>query len=309
MILRTLTGVCEYVSAIFKGPLVIQEWAEPSNSVPLKNRISYMVGRYRAGFVDEASRCNEESIHALLSTLNKGGEENPCWLWGNVVNRHNYFYRICRLTQQEMRTLPVEDQRAFYSEMVYQDALEAIMRDAQGDPMHHDDGRIRYVQTLQAIEDARKNWVDAPGMFAMLYENRPISDDTRPFPDDDIDECSYNCRCGAETNPYILCERCQGLSTKPPIVAGWDVARQVDANCIIMLDEDGAVCELHHWWGGSWYDIARKGAELLMGVPTLLDVSGKGDALPDIIQHEHPTLWPFITPIEQKCANYRCYEH
>ena len=256
-------------------------------------------GRYRAGFVDEASRCNEESIHALLSTLNKGGEENPCWLWGNVVNRHNYFYRICRLTEIEMKTLPLLEQRAFYSSMVYQDALEAIMRDADGKTMYRDDGQIRHVQTRQAIEDARKNWASIPGMFEMLYENRPLSDNTRPFPDDDIDACSTTCRCGYHTNPYSLCPRCAGLSSKLPVAAGWDVARQVDYNCIIMLDEDGAVCELHHWWGGSWYDIARKGAELLMGIPTLLDISGKGDALPDIIRQEHPELWPFITPVEQ----------
>ena len=255
-------------------------------------------GRYRAGFVDEASRCIEESIHALLSTLNKGGQDNPCWLWGNVVNRHNYFFRTCRQVQQEMRQKHVSELRSFYSEMTYHDALDAVMRYPDGSPVMDDYGNIMHVQTPEAIEDARIKYASMPGMFDMLYENRPINDDTRPYPDDVIDAISTHCQCGREINPYVLCEYCYGLSSKPPVAAGWDVARQVDFNAIVMLDEDGRACEFHHWKDNDWYSIARKGAELLMGVPTLLDISGKGDALPDILRNEHPEVWEFITPIE-----------
>lgn len=248
--------------------------------------------KYRAAFADEASRCMGESIMATESTLNKDGLANPMWMWGNVKGRNNYFYRNCRIAHREMLTLPLEEQRSFYASMTYRDALASYQRNPDGTFRLNQRGERIPVQAPEVIEDARRRWTEEE--FEELYENRPMSDASRPFPDDDIDACARTCWCGEWDDPYRLCPNCHGLSRKPPVAAGWDVARHVDFNAIGLLDEDGALCGFKHFKENNWYKILHTAMEFIpYGVPFMLDTSGKGDCLPDMIKEHYPERLPF----------------
>ena len=260
---------------------------------------------YRAGFVDEASRAHGRSIMALMSTLGKAGQAYPIWQWGNVSGRNNLFYKNCRRVQRELRTLPVEEQRSWYYSMTYRDAIQSYQRNPDGSYVLDFNQQRIPVQTIEHIEDMRREYTEEE--FEELYENRPMSDSSRPFPDDEIDACTVNCTCGnhSERLPgesqddvdlYVLCQFCKGLSNKPAVAAGWDPARKVDYNCIILLDEDGAVCGFKHGRrGGNWYKIMHEAMRFIPPkVPFMLDISGKGDALPGMIAEHYPDRVPYV---------------
>lgn len=250
---------------------------------------------YRAGFVDEASRAHGRSIMALMSTLGKAGQAYPIWQWGNVSGRNNLFYKNCRRVERELNTIPFEDQRSWYYSMTYHDAIKSYQRNKDGSYVLDFSGERIPVQSEEHIEDMRREYTEEE--FEELYENRPMSDSSRPFPDDEIDACARTCWCG-EWDPdekYILCPRCEGMSLKPAVAAGWDPARKVDYNCIILLDEDGAVCGFKHGRrGGNWHKILHEAMAFIPpNVPFMMDVSGKGDALPDMIAEHYPDRVPF----------------
>ena len=281
--------VCRALGYPGMGGTVVYRTAEKSDSI---------FGEYYKGaFVDEASRVSGISIMALMSTLGKSGYAYPIWLWGNVKGRNNYFYKECRRVVREMRTVSEQDQRSYYNSMTYHNAIKSWQRNKDGSYVldfsgsRESHGRMP-VQSIEHINDMRLMYTEE--QFEELYENRPMSDSSRPFPDDDIDACSRTCWCGLWDDEYILCPTCQGLSDKPPVAAGWDVARQVDYNCIILFDEDSNVCGFYHWRENNWHKILHKAMEYIpFGVPFMVDVSGKGDCIPDLIQEHYPERIPF----------------
>ena len=255
-------------------------------------------GRYSAGFVDEASRCIGQSIMALMSTLGKGGMAYPIWQWGNIKGRSNHFYRNCRRVERELNTVPWEQQRSWYASMTYRDAIKAWQRDGKGNYILDFTGERIPVQTLEHIEDMRTEYTLQE--FEELYENRPMSDASRPYSDDDIDGCAVTCCCPSSElalpwdDPWVLCPICHGLSSKPAVAAGWDVARQVDYNAVILLDADGAACGFFHWKENNWHKILHKAMEYIpFGIPFMVDVTGKGDVIPDLIAEHYPERLPY----------------
>ena len=254
-------------------------------------------GRYIAGLVDEASRCIGQAIMALMSTLGKGGMAYPIWQWGNIKGRSNHFYRNCRRVERELNTVPWDAQRSWYSSMTYHDAIKAWQRNPDGTYVIDFSGKRIPVQSIEHIEDMRVEYTLQE--FEELYENRPMSSSSRPFSDDDIDSCAVTCRCPPSPlikpwdDQWMLCPICEGLSSKPAVAAGWDVARQVDYNVVILLDEDGATCGFFHWKQNNWLKILHTAMEYIpFGVPFMVDVTGKGDVIPDLIAEHYPERLP-----------------
>lgn len=73
------------------------------------------------------------------------------------------------------------------------------------------------------------------------------------------------------------------LSTKPPVVWGWDFAKSHDWTVGIGLDEDGAVCRFERWRGPWLQTIARVRA-ITGRIPALCDSTGVGDPILEALQ-------------------------
>ena len=77
------------------------------------------------------------------------------------------------------------------------------------------------------------------------------------------------------------------LSSKPPVVFGWDFARSVDYSWGIGLDEDGAICRSIRFqkpWGETIAEVVRETGDAV----TYGDSTGVGDAVVEQIQKSVP---------------------
>lgn len=114
------------------------------------------------------------------------------------------------------------------------------------------------------IDDAERTL--PPHVFRELYLAEPAADGGNPFGGDDVIDSR-------------LCE----LSTKPPIVWGWDLAKHVDWTVGIALDEDGKVCRFARFqlpWGETIARIRRETRH----VNALVDSTGVGDPIVEELQ-------------------------
>ena len=256
-------------------------------------------GEYRAGFGEESSRSGIESKNAMVSTLSKGGIENPAWYWGNVTDRYNWFYELCREVEHRNLSIPFDDQRYYYSTLDYNDAIAAQQRDSKGELIWNADKTPLMVQTLQAIEDARFELKNEPGRFEALYENIPMSDLSRPFSDSVLDMIATTCQCGhQDPKAPTLCPGCQGLrQDSTPIAGGVDIARHIDKNVHIRFDRFGRATYFEHFGGTDWYEIIDHIAENIWE-PTLVDSTGLGDAPCEILVKRHPRLRGLVFPVK-----------
>lgn len=110
--------------------------------------------------IDEASRCREESWHAIRSTLTH--TRGPVRIIGNVKGRGNWFYRLARKAQQGAEGM-------HYAKLTAWDAVDAG------------------VLERDEVEDARAQLPDH--VFCELYEAEPADDGGNPFGLDAIETC------------------------------------------------------------------------------------------------------------------------
>ena len=121
--------------------------------------------------MDEASRCKEESWHALRSTLT--ATQGPVNIIGNVKGRKNWFYHLSRLAQKDGPAVGMH-----YSHITVLDAIAAG------------------VIPPDEVEDARR--VLPENVFRELYMAEPADDTGNPFGYDHIVACTGDL---AETPP------------------------------------------------------------------------------------------------------------
>ena len=114
----------------------------------------------RSAVIDEASRCRDESWHAVRSTLTATG--GPIRAIGNVRGRHNWHYQIARRAE-------AGEPHHHYAKLTAWDAVEG--------------GVIR----REEVEDARRVLPDA--VFRELYLCEPSDDGGNPFGIDAIAAC------------------------------------------------------------------------------------------------------------------------
>jgi phage FluMu gp28-like protein len=186
--------------------------------------------------MDEASRCREESWHAIRSTLT--ATEGPIRLIGNVKGRKNFFYRGCRAAQQG------KDGHA-YHKLTAQDAIDAG------------------VLTAEEVLDAEAS---LPALvFRELYYAEPSDDGGNPFGLDAIDTC-----VGI-------------MSDDRPVCFGVDLAKSIDFNAVIGLDERARVCRFEHWQS-DWGLTRIRLQDVLKFTPSLIDSTGVGDPIVEDLQ-------------------------
>lgn len=118
----------------------------------------------------------------------------------------------------------------------------------------------------EEIEAARRDM--SAQAFAQEFEGIPADDGGNPFGISAIATCTV-----------------EGLSTKLPVVWGWDFARAQDWTVGIALDEDGAVCRFERWQLKPWGETVRLVSQ--MTGPTVIaygDSTGIGDVVVEQIQ-------------------------
>lgn len=116
-----------------------------------------------AAVVDEASRCKEESWHALRSTLT--ATQGPVRIIGNVKGRKNWFYAMARQAEKDGATINMH-----YSHITVLDAIAAG------------------VIPQDEVEDARRTLPE--NVFRELYMAEPADDTGNPFGQDHIRACT-----------------------------------------------------------------------------------------------------------------------
>lgn len=188
--------------------------------------------------IDEASRVREEAWHAVRSTLT--ATQGPCRMVGNVTDRKNWFFRMCRAAESG-------SSGHRYAKILAADAVAAGVLDAG------------------EIDQAR---ADLPEhVFAALYECVAPETGLNPFGTDaEIDAC---------TAP---------LSDLPPMVQGWDLARDRNWTVGVGLDALGQVSMFERWHGSSWKQTTERIVQRIGESTALLDQTGPGSAVTEAVQ-------------------------
>jgi hypothetical protein len=105
-------------------------------------------------------------------------------------------------------------------------------------------------------------------VFRELYMAEPSDDAGNPF----------------GVGAIRACVR-KGLSTKPAVAFGLDLAKSGDWVVLIGLDEDGAVC-YYDRWQGPWEATIPRVLAAIGRVPTLVDSTGAGDPVLESMQKQ-----------------------
>ena len=115
---------------------------------------------YAAGVIDEASRCPEETYHAVVSTLT--ATDGPLRIIGNVKGRKNWAFRLAQKARSGVQGME-------HHRLVATDAVEAG------------------VLKQSVIDDAER--LLPRHVFRELYFAEPSDDGGNPFGLDKIDRC------------------------------------------------------------------------------------------------------------------------
>lgn len=144
-----------------------------------------------------------------------------------------------------------KDPNAHFERITWRDAVDAGVLD------------------IEEIEDARRNLPEQ--VFLELYEAAASDDGGNPFGFAHISACIQN-----------------GLSLKPAVAFGVDLAKKQDYLVVIGLDEDGQTAVFERWRGVPWTESIRR-IHAIVGedTPALVDSTGVGDPVLEELQVEH----------------------
>ena len=157
-----------------------------------------------------------------------------------------------------------QEPNGIFARITAQDAIDAGVIDAE------------------EVEDARRNLPE--NIFRELYMAEPGDDAGNPFGLDHIKACLSD-----------------GLSTKPVVAWGIDLAKHQDWFVCIGLDEQCKVAAFHRWRGVPWRDSIRRVWRLVgEDVPALVDSTGVGDPVLEELQHEHGNFIGFNFGVASK---------
>lgn len=204
--------------------------------------------------IDEASRCREESWHAVRSTLT--ATRGSVRIIGNVKGRKNWAYRMARQAEAGAEGMTFRKITAF-------DAIQAGILSAD------------------EVEAARRDLPEA--VFRELYLAEPSDDEGNPF------------------NIKSVRENIRPLSSRAPVVWGWDLAKSVDWTVGIALDEDGAVCRFERFQK-PWTETVDAIVRLTGETHAIVDSTGVGDPIVESLQKTGPNYegFKFTGPSKQQ---------
>ena len=132
------------------------------------------------------------------------------------------------------------------------------------------------------IEDAKRDLPEQ--VFRELYLAEPSDDGGNPFGLLDIGKCVA------------------AITSGPPRVWGWDLAKHVDWTVGVALDMQGKVCGFERFQM-PWDDAIGRIVKITGGVPALVDSTGVGDPILEMLQKKVGTKfegYQFTSPSKQK---------
>ena len=214
--------------------------------------------------VDEASRVLEESWFAIRTTLT--ATKGQIKLIGNVVNKVNWFYKLCRSNVQNLK----------YFRLTAQDAVDGGVIDAS------------------EVEDAKR--VLPKHIFEALYLCIVPEDGLNPFGISYIEACTIQVPdVGIKTFSY--------LSPQKIVCYGIDLARgkneTSDFTSIIGLTAD---CEvgMFEFIKGPWNSQVNKLKNIIGNTPALIELNSIGSPVSEFLSEDCPNLEGFNTTSKSK---------
>jgi hypothetical protein len=192
-----------------------------------------------AAVCDEATRMKSSAWWAIRSTLTH--TRGPVRIIGNRKGRHNWAYKLAR-EAEKLRTR--EERMAAgmaYHKITAKQAIAAGLYDQEE------------YEAAQRVLPER--------VFKELYDVEDTGDDNNPFGFTAIEACKLS----------------GGLSRKPAVAWGWDLAKHVDYTVGVGLDEDGHVSGFERWQKKPWPVTWDLIISITAGARGLVDSTGGGD--------------------------------
>lgn len=137
------------------------------------------------------------------------------------------------------------------------------------------------ILSQEEIDQARADLPEA--VFRELYMAEPSDEGGNPFGIKAINNCIAP------------------MSSAPPSVWGWDLAKHVDWTVGIALDESGSVCRFERFQA-PWEEITNRIVDMTRGLPALVDSTGVGDPILERLQKASSKFegYQFTSPSKQK---------
>jgi len=195
--------------------------------------------------IDEASRCKEEVWDAIRSTVS--ATRGPIRVIGNVKGKKNWFYKLARRAQGGARNYG-------HHKLTALDAVEGG------------------VLTRAEIEQAKRDLAHRPGVFEQLYMAVAIDDGSNPFGFLAIEQLVIDAELWRPRPSEV-------------VVYGVDLAKSVDWNVLVGLDDIGDVAYLDRWQA-PWKNTVSRIRTQVDDKPCLVDSTGVGDPVLEYLQED-----------------------
>jgi hypothetical protein len=200
-----------------------------------------------AAVLDESSRMKASAWWAIRSTLTH--TKGPMRIIGNRKGRHNWSYKLAREAEKLKTATERQAAGMAYHKITAKDAIRAGLYDED-----------EYRQARMVLPER---------VFRELYDVEDTGDDNNPFGFAAIEACKL----------------AGGLSKKPAVCWGWDLAKHVDYTVGVGLDEDGHVARFERWQKKPWPVTWDLIISITAGARALIDSTGVGDPSLDAL-HE-----------------------
>lgn len=195
--------------------------------------------------IDEASRCKEDAWVAVRSTVT--ATQGAIRIIGNVKGKQNWAYRLARKAE------------------------EGSLTDAAFFRLTADDAIAAGVFPSKEVASAKE--VMSEGAWKELFYAEAADDGSNPFGLQAIADCAIDPETWAKVSKRI-----------EPLVYGWDVARAVDWNVGIGLNELGHTVRFHRWQHVPWGETKAQMKALNGPVAAWGDSTGVGDSVIEDLQ-------------------------
>lgn len=123
------------------------------------------------------------------------------------------------------------------------------------------------------VEDARQ--MMPKSVFEQEYLGIPADDGGNPFGIEAIGKCFVPAA---------------SIPNSEPVCWGVDLAKAQDWTVAVGLSEHGAVCRFERWQGVPWPVTIQRLARLIGHLPAMVDSTGVGDPIVDMLQQEIPAV-------------------
>lgn len=211
-----------------------------------------------AAVIDEATRCKEESWHAVRSTLTATGGRIK--IIGNVRGRRNWAYKLARRAQAG------EQGMAYFGLTAY-DAVEGG------------------IYSLAEIEDAER--VLPAAVFRELYLLDASEDQGNPFGFDAIEK-AYLDHYSRKITELFAGDLARGGKLNPLTKTG-----RGDWTVILGLDAAGHPTRMERWQA-NWTAIEDKIVEVVGTTQTVIDETGVGAPVTEHLQARGANVEGFV---------------